>query len=525
MKYRLLFPLLLAGLCAAVFSTPAQDATGMVNATLLLKADQPGPVINRHQYGQFAEHLGHGIYGGLWVGENSPIPNTHGIRNDVVAALKKLDIPVLRWPGGCFADEYHWRDGIGPREKRPKMINTTWGGVVEDNAFGTHEFMDLCEQLGCDAYVCGNVGSGTPQEMMEWVEYMTSDTQSTLANLRRQNGRDKAWKVAYFGVGNENWGCGGNMRPEYYADLFRRYNSFVKNYTTNKNYPYRIASGASGEDLYWTTVMMAQAGSFMNGISVHNYTLPSGSWSKPKGSATEFGEDAWITQLSRTIEMDGILARHSAIMDRTDPKKRVGLIVDEWGSWYDVEPGTNPGFLYQQNTLRDALLAALNFNIFHKHADRVPMANIAQMVNVLQSMVLTDGPKMTVTPTYWVFEMYKVHQDATFLPVSLLTPDYRYADRTMPMLDATASRDASGKTHLSLVNVDPHVTAMVSCELEGMKASSVSGRILTASEINSHNTFDAPDVVSPKPFTGASLSGGKLNVALPAKSVVVLDLQ
>src|ERR1017187_2268931 len=311
---------------------------------------------------------------------------------------------------------------------------------------------------------------------------MTSDTDSRIANLRRQNGREKAWKLAYFGVGNENWGCGGNMRPEYYADIFRRYNTFVKNYGANK--PYRIASGADGGDLNWTTVLMEQAGTRMDGISVHNYTLPSGSWNGRKGSATEFSEEAWITQLWRTLGMDGILTRHSAIMDRTDPRKRVGLIVDEWGSWYDVEPGTNPGFLYQQNTLRDALLAALNFNIFHKHADRVAMANIAQMVNVLQSMVLTDGRKMTVTPTYWVFEMYKVHQDATYLPVALLTPDYKLGSRTIPMVDATASRDAAGKTHLSLVNVDPHAAVMVSCELRGVAAKSVSGRILTAPEIN-----------------------------------------
>lgn len=493
----------------------------MVNATLQVEADQPGLVINRHIYGQFAEHLGHGIYGGLWVGENSPIPNTRGIRNDVLAALKRLDIPVLRWPGGCFADEYHWKDGIGPREKRPKMINTTWGGVVEDNAFGTHEFMDLCEQLGCDAYVCGNVGSGTPEEMMQWVEYMTSDTQSTIANLRRQNGRDKSWKLAYFGVGNENWGCGGNMRPEYYADLFKRYNTFVKNYGTNK--PYRIASGADGGDLNWTTALMEQAGARMDGISVHNYTM-TGSWSGAKGSATEFGEDKWINTLSYTLRMDGILSRHSAVMDRTDPRKRVGLIVDEWGSWYDVEPGANPGFLYQQNTLRDALLAALNFDIFHKHADRVVMANIAQMINVLQSMILTDGPKMMLTPTYWVFEMYKAHQDATFLPVALQTPDYKFDRKTMPMLDATASRDKAGKTHLSLVNVDPNVAVTVSCDLVGMTAKSVSGRILTAAEMNAHNTFDAPDKFEPKPFAGATLTGGKLSVVMPPKSVVVLEL-
>ena len=324
MKYRLSIVSLMLGLAAAVFCAEAQENGAMVNAMLLLKGDQPGFVINRHLYGQFAEHLGHGIYGGLWVGENSPIPNTRGIRNDVVAALKKLDIPVLRWPGGCFADEYHWRDGIGPREKRPRMINSTWGGVVEDNAFGTHEFFDLCGQLGCDAYVCGNVGSGTPQEMMEWVEYMTSDTDSTIANQRRQNGRDKAWKLAYFGVDNENWGCGGNMRPEFYADVFRRYNTFVKNYTTNQPYPYRIASGADGGDLNWTTVLMNQAGSQMDGLSVHNYTLPSGSWSGPKGAATGFGEEDWITQLSRTLGMDGILSRHSAIMDRTDPEETGG---------------------------------------------------------------------------------------------------------------------------------------------------------------------------------------------------------
>jgi alpha-L-arabinofuranosidase len=513
---------LIVALQTALFSAAAQDNGPMVNADLVLKADQPGLVINRHIYGQFAEHLGHGVYGGLWVGEDSPIPNTRGIRNDVVSALKGLNIPVLRWPGGCFADEYHWRDGIGPRDKRPKMINTTWGGVVEDNSFGTHEFMDLCEQLGCDAYVTGNVGSGTPEEMMEWIEYMTSDTQSTIANERRQNGRDKAWKLAYFGVANEAWGCGGNMRPEYYSDLFRRYNTFVKNYGANK--PYRIASGADGGNLNWTTVLMDQIGSQMNGVSVHYYTLPSWTNWSAKGSSTEFNEHDWMATISRTLGMDGILSRHSAIMDRTDPRKRIGLIVDEWGNWYDVEPGTNPGFLYQQSTMRDAITTALNFNIFHRHADRVAMANIAQMVNVLQSMILTDGPRMTVTPTYWVFDLYKVHQDATFLPVSLLTPDYKLGDQTIPMIDATASRDASGKTHLSLVNVDPNVAVTVSCELRGLKPGSVSGRILTAPEMNSHNTFDAPNTVAPKPFTGASLLNGRLNVIMPAKSVVTLEL-
>jgi alpha-N-arabinofuranosidase len=502
----------------------AQNLPAPAGATLVLKADQPGPVINRNIYGQFAEHLGHCIYGGIWVGENSPIPNTRGIRNDVVAALRELHVPNVRWPGGCFADEYHWRDGIGPRAQRPKMINTHWGGVVEDNSFGTHEFLDFCEQIGTQPYVCGNVGSGTVQEMMEWVEYMTSDADSPLANLRRKNGRDKPWKVPYLAVGNESWGCGGNMRPEFYADNYRRYNTFVKDYDRSNYHIQRIAGGSNGQDYNWTEVLMEMVPvSQMNGLSLHWYTLPTGDWKK-KGSATEFDEAAWFATLRNTLRMDELVTKHSAIMDKHDPEKRVGLVVDEWGTWYDVEPGTNPGFLYQQNTLRDAIVAGLNFHIFHKHADRVSGANIAQMVNVLQTMILTDGPKMALTPTYWVFEMYKVHQGATSLPVELTTPDYIVGENKIPAVSASASRDPSGKVHLSLVNSNPHQSFTVSCRLEGVAAKTVNGRILTAAEMNARNTFEAPDVVKPQPFTGASLANATLTVTLPAKSVVVLEL-
>jgi alpha-N-arabinofuranosidase len=490
-------------------------------ATLVLKAAESGPVINRNIYGQFAEHLGHCIYGGVWVGENSPIPNTRGIRNDVVAALRELHVPNVRWPGGCFADEYHWRDGIGPQAQRPKMINTHWGGVVEDNSFGTHEFLDFCEQIGTEPYICGNVGSGTVQEMMEWVEYLTSDADSPLANLRRKNGRDQPWKVPYFAVGNESWGCGGNMRPEFYADNYRRYNTFVKNYAGN--HLYRVAGGSNGNDLNWTEVLMAMAAKQMDGLSLHYYTVPTGDWKK-KGSATEFDEAAWFATLRGTLHMEELVTKHSAIMDKYDPQKRVGLVVDEWGTWYDVEPGANPGFLFQQNTLRDAIVAGLNLNIFHQHADRVFGTNIAQMVNVLQAMVLTDGPKMTVTPTYWVFEMFKVHQGATSLPVELTTPDYVFGENRIPEVSASASRDPSGKIHLSLVNTNPHQTCTVSCRLVGVMAKSVTGRILTAAEMNAHNTFDAPDAVHPVAFTGSTLDGATLMVALPAKSVVVLEL-
>jgi alpha-L-arabinofuranosidase len=501
---------------------PSQAPAAKVSATL--RADWPGPVVNRNVYGHFAEHLGRGIYEGIWVGPDSKIPNTRGIRNDVVAALKALNIPVLRWPGGCFADEYHWRDGIGPRDKRPAMINTHWGGVVENNHFGTHEFMDLVEQLGTDAYITGNVGSGTAQEMMEWVEYLTSDAVSPMANLRRQNGREKAWRVPYFGIGNEPWGCGGNMRPEYYADEFRKYNTFIKNYDREKPI-YRIASGANSGDTNWTEVQMNMVGPRMNGLSVHYYTLPTGSWSK-KGSATVFGEDQWFSTLSRTLEMDERLAKHSAIMDKTDAAKRIGLIVDEWGTWYDVEPNTEPGFLYQQNTLRDAVVAALNFHIFHRHADRVAMANIAQTVNVLQAMILTDKEKMIRTPTYWAFEMLKVHQGGTVLPVGLTSPDYVFGAGRIPAISASATRSADGrKVHLSLVNTNPNQAIALEVAISGFAPSAATGRLLTAPTMQAHNTFAAPDAVRPVPFDGVTLKAGVLEVRLPAKSVAIVEMQ
>jgi len=488
---------------------------------LVIHADQPGAEISRNIYGQFSEHLGHCIYGGIWVGEDSPIPNTRGIRNDVVAALKKIQVPVLRWPGGCFADEYHWMDGIGTPTNRPSMINTHWGGVTENNHFGTHEFLDFCDQIGAAPYVSGNLGSGTVQEMMEWVEYMTSDADSPLANLRRQNGREQPWKVPYFAVGNESWGCGGNMTPEYYADNFRRYNTFIKNYGGDKIY--RIACGASDSNYHWTEVLMKNVGYQMNGLSLHYYTLPTGNWSH-KGSATEFNEAEWFNTLQRALFMDEFVTKHSAIMDKYDPQKRVGLIVDEWGAWYDVEPGSNPGFLYQQNTLRDALVAGVTLNIFNHHADRVKMANIAQMINVLQAMILTDNEKMTVTPTYWVFEMDTVHHDATLLPSELQCVDYAFGDKTIPAVSASASRDQAGKIHVTLCNLNPNQSVEVPCELQGAKAGGISGRVLTAPEMNAHNTFDQPDNVKPTEFNAFKLTDNGFVTTLPAKSVVVLEV-
>ncbi len=479
-------------------------------ATLVVRSDQAGPVINKNIYGQFAEHLGRLIYEGLWVGEDSPIPNTRGLRNDVVAALEELHVPVLRWPGGCFADEYHWRDGIGPRDKRPKRPNASWGGV-DTNAFGTHEFLDLCEMLGAEAYINGNVGSGTPQEMMEWIEYMTSDSDSTLAQLRRQNGRDKPWKVPYFAVGNESWGCGGEMRPEYYADEYRRYATFIKNYSGN--HVQKLAVGSHDDYYEWTEVLMSQAARYMNGLSLHYYTLPTSDWSR-KGSAIQFGDKEWHATLARTLRMEEFIVKHSAIMDKYDPQKRVGLMVDEWGTWYDGEPGRDMGALYQQNTLRDAVVAGINLNIFNRHADRVQMANIAQMVNVLQAMILTDKEKMILTPTYYVFKMYKVHQGATLIPVDLTAPEYKVDQASAPALSASASRDKEGRLHLSIVNLDPNSSAEISTTFSGATIKSVTGEVLTASRMNAMNTFENPNTIKPTSFSGYKLQGSQLTLRL-----------
>ncbi|HJQ24997.1 MAG TPA: alpha-N-arabinofuranosidase [Blastocatellia bacterium] len=490
-------------------------------ASLVIRADQPKGIINRNLYGQFAEHLGRLIYEGLWVGEGSKIPNTRGIRNDVVAALKELHIPVLRWPGGCFADEYHWRDGIGPRATRPRRPNASWGGV-DTNAFGTHEFLDLCEMLGADAYINGNLGSGSPQEMMEWIEYMTSDSDSTLANLRRQNGRDKPWRVPFFAVGNESWGCGGEMRPEYYADEYRRYATFVKNYSGNRIQ--KLAVGPSDQNYAWTEVLMAQAARFMNGLSLHYYTLPTGNWGH-KGSATNFDEKEWHATLVRTLRMEEFINKHSAIMDKYDPQKRVGLMVDEWGTWYDPEPGKNLGALYQQNTLRDAVVAGINLNIFNQHADRVKMANIAQMINVLQAMVLTDKEKMVLTPTYYVFKMYKVHQGATLIPIELTAPEYKVDQASVPSLSASASRDQEGRLHLSIVNLDPNHSAEIATRIAGATISNVTGEVLTASAMNAMNTFDNPNAIKPAAFSGYRVQNDQVMLSIPPKSVVVVELR
>jgi len=479
--------------------------------------------INKNIYGQFAEHLGRCIYDGIWVGKDSPIPNVNGYRKDLLEALQALKIPVLRWPGGCFADTYHWKNGVGPVDKRPNIKNVFWGGTVENNSFGTNEFLNLCEMLGCDAYISANVGSGTVGEMVEWIEYMTSDDDIPMANLRRQNGREKPWQVKFMGVGNESWGCGGNMTADYYVNLMKQYSNYVDVY--NKDIK-RIGCGSNGDDYNWTKVMMEKGAKNMDGLSVHYYTIAGPSWNN-KTSATNFGEDLYFTGLKKALFMDELVSRTSSIMDQYDQPKRVGLMVDEWGIWTENEPGTNPGHLFQQNSMRDALIASSTLDILNKHSDRVRMANIAQMVNVLQAMILTKDDKMILTPTYQVFKMYNVHQDATLLPENLICEKYTYNKDQIPAISSSASVDKNGKIHVTLSNLNPNKEIKMEINFTGKGLKKInSGTILTAPAFNSINTFEKPGLIAPVAFAGAKkVSDNKVEVSLPSKSVVVLELE
>jgi len=473
--------------------------------------------INKNIYGHFSEHLGRCIYNGFFVGENSNIPNTNGMRNDVVNALKHIKIPVLRWPGGCFADEYHWRDGIGPKESRKKMINTHWGGVVEDNSFGTHEFMELCRQLGCEPYINGNVGSGTVQEMSEWVEYLNFNGVSPMAELRKQNGQEEAWKVKYWGVGNENWGCGGNMRPEYYADVYRQFQTYLRNYGDSKLY--KIACGANVDDYNWTEKVMQIAGNYMDALTLHYYTLPTGDWNN-KGSATDFCIEEYYATLNKTIYMDTLINNHLQIMNRYDPAHKVDMIVDEWGAWYNTEPGTNPGFLFQQSTMRDAIIAALNFNIFHKYSNRVVMTNIAQTVNVLQSVILTEGNDMVLTPTYHAFDIYKHHHDATL--VYCHTENiFKSAPSSLPEISATASIDADGILTTTIVNPSASENKPIKMHLLGEK--SATGQILTGS-YDAKNTFGSTPVIKVEDFSEMSIVSDGIELTMPPCSIITFRI-
>ncbi len=510
------------GLLAFGWTAMADAATPVTKATI--DTTKPGAEISRQIFGQFAEHLGTGVYGGIWVGKDSAIPNTRGVRNDVVAALKAIKVPNVRWPGGCFADEYHWEKGIGTG-KRPVTLNSNWGGVIEPNTFGTDEYMDFLSQIGADAYVSANVGSSNPRETAEWLEYMTSEKETSLAQARRENGHPAPYAVHFLGIGNESWGCGGNMTPEHYTNEYRQFATYAKNYNPEQvgdKRMLKIASGANVDDYNWTEVFMKNKSNDVDGLSLHYYSGFE-NW-PPYQPASGFDETEYAKVIKTALRMDELITKHSAIMDKYDPEKKVALVVDEWGAWLKNEPGTNPGFLYQQNSQRDAVLAAVTINIFTRHADRVRMANIAQMINVLQAMILTDGDKMVLTPTYHVFKMYVPWQDATFIPVSYDAGTYSHGGVTLPRADIAAAKAKDGKVYVSITNIDPTQPLEIDLSALGLKAKSASGQTLTAPKIDSINTFDKPNTVTPKPISATAKNGGLiLQVAPESVTVVSLD--
>ena len=510
----------------SIFALSVISSIEAQNAHLVLHPSQAKDIIPKEIYGHFTEHLGRCVYGGIWVGPESEIENINGYRKDVFNAIKDLEVPVMRWPGGCFADEYHWMDGIGPLEKRKKIINNNWGKTVEDNSFGTHEFLNLCEMLNCDAYISGNVGSGTVEELSNWVEYMTADGESTMAELRRKNGRDKPWKVKYLGVGNENYGCGGDMEPEYYTSLFRRYAAFCKNHGDNQ-----LFKISAGNDTHWTEVMAKTSAKQMNGISVHYYAIDWGKESNSEngGSATKFTPWEYYNILSKSLWIDHCIDDHSKVLDKYDPEKRIALILDEWGNWFSCEPGTNPGWLFQQNTMRDAIVASTTFDIFHRHLDRVKMSNIAQMVNVLQSIIFTDPEHperpCVLTPTYHAFYMYKVHKEARHIPGELTCDYVGVDDKKVPCVSFTASLDKDNNLNLSLTNIDMEDSHIVDVSIDNMKVhGKISGKILTSKDIHDCNDFVNGRRVVPKEFKGARVENGHLVVNLPSHSIVTLNI-
>ncbi len=485
-----------------------------------LEASADAPKISKHIYGHFAEHLGRSIYDGFYVGDTSAIANKDGVRTDIIEALKEIKIPNLRWPGGCFADTYQWKDGIGPQKERPAMVNAWWGGVTEDNSFGTHNFLNLCEELGAEPFVSGNLGSGSVKDFTDWIQYTNHAEGSPMAKLRAENGREEPWNVKYWGIGNEMWGCGGNMTAEYYANIYKQYSTFMSSWE-NENDLYRIAAGASGDDYHWTEVLMRDVPkSLIEAVGLHHYAVID--WEN-KGSATGYDQEIYFRSMEEALKMEKFVVKHSEIMDKYDPDKEIDLVVDEWGGWYDVEEGTNPGFLFQQNTMRDAMIAGATLNIFNNHSERVKMANLAQTVNDLQAVILTEGEKMILTPTYHVFKMYTVHHDAQLLPVDFISPKYTFEGESLPAISISASKDETGKINISLVNIDAKSEHKVEIDLAGLKINNIEGEILKSEKIQDYNSFDDPDKIGITEFKDFKLRNGALEVSLPPFSVVVLS--
>jgi alpha-N-arabinofuranosidase len=487
----------------------------LAGTRISVKVNEPGAVIRPELYGHFAEHLGACIDGGIWVGEDSAIPNFGGIRTDVLDALRQLHPPVLRWPGGCYADDYHWEDGVGARSGRPRRVNLWWGQTIETNAFGTHEFIQVCRTLGAEPYLGANVGTGSPRELREWVEYCNYAGDSALAKRRAANGSPMPFGVRYWGIGNEAWGCGGNFSPEDYAIEYKRFATFVKDFGGTR--PYLIACGPDGNDHNWTQRFFEKLGRFphLHGFAAHYYCGTAGP------SATEYDVNQWYELLEKSTRMEKLIIEQRDLLDRFDPDRKIGLIIDEWGAWHYPTPGRNPAHLWQQSSLRDALVAALTLDIFNRHADKLVMCNIAQTVNVLQSMILTDGAKMLLTPTYHVFEMYRSHQGGRSLPMDIDSSPISFAAGEEKRQLAGLAGSASLKSDLlTLSVVNPHASLPVEASLrfEGGTLRDATVSVVTHADLTAHNTFESPQVLRP---TTSSWEPADRFVFAPASVTVI----
>jgi alpha-N-arabinofuranosidase len=491
-------------------------------ARITVLPDEPLGTINPNLYGHFVEHLGACVYDGLFVGDDSAIPNTAGLRDDVLDAFRRIRPPVLRWPGGCFADDYHWRDGVGPRRDRPTTVNLWWGHTLDDNRFGTHEFLTLCRLVGAEPYLAGNLGSGSPRELRDWVEYCNFDKPSTLARLRAQNGSPAPFNVRYWGVGNEAWGCGGNFCPEDYAKEYRRYATYL--HDLGPTPLHLIAVGPDGNQPDWTRKFLRKLASADRRFNCRIHALAAHYYAGTAGTATDYTTDQWYELLHKAAQVDQLIRDQRAAMDEFDPERKVDLILDEWGTWHPPTPGRNPQHLWQQNTLRDALVAALTLDTFNRHAAVLKMANLAQVANVLQALFLTEGEKLVLTPTYHVFDLYKEHQGGRGVRLEVDSPTVTFAlndqRQTMPAVAGSASIKGPTMT-LSLTNVHARQPIEAIIELGGRTATVRSRTTLTHDDLHAHNTFDRPETLVPTPAAIEPLD----RLTLPPASVSVLELR
>jgi alpha-L-arabinofuranosidase len=525
----------------AALAIPAPRRAQATDSQIEILLDEPIGTISPKLHGQFSEHIGGVIYDGVWVGEASTIPNVGGIRKELITKLQQLNVPVVRWPGGCFADSYDWRDGIGPRAKRPRRTNF-WANdpfmrkapngpqKYEPNQFGTDEFMHFCSLIDAEPYVAANVRGLTALDMDHWVAYCNSPAgMTTLADLRAGNGRAEPYRAIYWGVGNESWGCGGNFTPDEYASEFRRFTTWVPDYGLSLHF---IGSGPNGDDFAWTRgffeALAAKGPDQLDrvwGWALHYYCGTSG-----KGQAIDFTVEDWYDLLGKASRMESLIARHWSVMGETDETHKVKLVVDEWGTWH--KPGTEiaPGFLFCQiPTMRDALVSALTLDIFHRNAEKLGMANVAQLINNLNCLFLAHHDRFIVTPNFYVFDMYKAHQGGKSLRLLVAAPPISYArelDRVGATLWGLSGSASLLRKKLVLTTVNPHVTEGRSAEITVRGASVESCRVktLTNPDIHAHNSFSHPNAIELKNEQVAS-PGPKLFWEFKPASVTCMEME